>query len=101
MPERLAVARLDARAAVPGWAMAPSPLAAVVRTGDELSILTRDDVVPDDVRAELFVSIAQPLAQAGLPIFALSTFDTDYVLVKEDRLGEALRVLRAAGHVIG
>ncbi len=40
-----------------------------------------------------------PLAEAGVGIFALSTFDTDYVLVKRERLEAALEALSAAGHV--
>lgn len=118
LAERLAVARLDARDPVPAWAAAPSPLAAVVRTADELSVLTREDLVPADARAErgwrafvvqgplpfdlvgIFAAIAQPLAESALPIFALSTFDTDYVLVKEERLGAARAILARAGHTI-
>lgn len=45
-------------------------------------------------------SIAAPLASARISIFAVSTFATDYVLVKEDTLGAALHALRAAGHEV-
>ncbi|MBP7688808.1 MAG: ACT domain-containing protein [Thermoflexales bacterium] len=45
-------------------------------------------------------SIAAPLAEARINIFAISTFDTDYVLVKADRVTEAIGVLRRAGHVV-
>ncbi len=48
----------------------------------------------------ILASLAVPLAAAGVPIFALSTFDTDYVLVPADRLGDAADALRAAGHQI-
>ena len=44
-------------------------------------------------------SIAAPLAAAGVSLFAVSTFDTDYVLVKQDVLASALRALREAGHL--
>jgi hypothetical protein len=46
----------------------------------------------------VLVSLAAPLADVGVPIFAVSTFDTDYVLVPEDRLDDALTALRGAGH---
>jgi hypothetical protein len=46
----------------------------------------------------VLVSLAAPLADVGVPIFAVSTFDTDYVLVPEDRLDDALTALRNAGH---
>lgn len=45
-------------------------------------------------------SIAQPLADAGVSIFAVSTFDTDYVLVRESSLVAAVRALEGAGHVV-
>jgi uncharacterized protein len=48
----------------------------------------------------ILVAIAQPLAQAGLSIFAISTYDTDYVLVKERDLPAALAALRGAGHEV-
>jgi uncharacterized protein len=46
------------------------------------------------------LSIAEPLAEAGLGIFAISTYDTDYVLVKERDLPAALEALRRAGHEV-
>ena len=46
----------------------------------------------------VLASLAAPLAAAGVPIFALSTFDTDYLLVPGERLDEALAALGAAGH---
>jgi hypothetical protein len=117
-PDRLAVARLDPSGGVPAWATASPVLSAVVRTADELSVLTTEAHVPTAVWAErgyralmvrgplpfdlvgVFASIAEPLARAGLSIFALSTFDTDYVLVKEPDLALAVGALRRAGHSI-
>lgn len=46
----------------------------------------------------ILAAIAVPLADAGVSIFAISTFDTDYVLVKEESLAKAMEALRAAGH---
>jgi hypothetical protein len=48
----------------------------------------------------VLAALAQPLAQAGISIFAISTFDTDYILVKEIRLEEAVAALREAGHQV-
>jgi uncharacterized protein len=72
----------EATAVHPGWSalMVHGPL----------------DFAPTGVLA----SIAGPLAEARIGIFALSTFDTDYVLVKEDTLPAAIAVLRAAGHEV-
>jgi hypothetical protein len=51
-------------------------------------------------RVGILASIADPLAEAGLSIFAMSTYDTDYVLVKARQLDPALEALRQAGHQI-
>ncbi len=113
--ERMAVCRLDAETEVPGWAVAAS-LFSVTRTIDELSIVCPEKDVPPEVEFEkgwralklegpfefslvgVLASVAAPLAEAGISIFAISTFDTDYVLVKEDQLGLATATLRERGH---
>jgi hypothetical protein len=46
----------------------------------------------------ILASVLEPLAKAGIGIFATSTFSTDYVLVKDKDLGRALEALRGAGH---
>jgi len=48
----------------------------------------------------ILASLAVPLAEAGVSIFALSTYDTDYILVREDNLEKAKQVLLASGHVV-
>ena len=75
-------------------------------------------LVPPDVRSErgfralrvdgtlafeetgVLASLAMPLATAGVPIFVVSTFDTDYVLVTDSGLGDAVDALRKAGHSV-
>lgn len=113
----LAVCRLGPAAEVPGWAAGPArPLHAVTRTSDELSIITADARVPDGVAAErgwralavrgpldfaltgVLAELARPLADAGVPIFVVSTYDTDWVLVPEHRAEDAVAALVAAGH---
>ena len=77
-----------------------------------------EEVVPEDVRSEggwlalklegpfefsevgVLASVTAPLAEAGVGIFAVSTFDTDYVLVKEDHLASAVAALRGRGHEV-
>jgi uncharacterized protein len=118
LPDRLAVARLAPDAPLPPWATASAVFSCVARTPDELSVTTTEAHVPRDAQAErgyralrvrgllpfdligIFASLAGPLAERGLSIFALSTYDTDYVLVKEPDLGAALEALRRAGHTI-
>lgn len=118
LPDTLAICRLDAGAPVPSWAAQTAPFLTVSRTADELSITTLQSTVPAEVPCErdyralrvrgplpldlvgILAAIADPLAAAGLSIFAISTYDTDYVLVRARELETALEVLGRAGHRI-
>lgn len=115
LEERLAVCRLDVEAEIPEWATAAF-LFSVTRTADGLSVVCPEGLVPDGVSCEkgwrvfelegpfefsevgILSAVAAPLAEAGVGIFAVSTFDTDYVLVKEERLDPAADALRERGH---
>jgi len=115
LPDRFAVCRLAPTADVPSWILAPG-FFSVTRTADELSIVCREDRVPEGCRAEkgwsalrlegpfpfaltgVLAAFLEPLAQAKIPIFAIATFDTDYVLIKQEDTEKAVRVLAAAGH---
>jgi hypothetical protein len=115
LPEEFAVARLEASDAIPAWAM-QAPVFSATRTPDELSIVCARPHLPPEVRAArgwrclrvagtidfaatgVLASIAGPLANAGVSIFAISTYDTDYVLVPEHALAAAIAALTAAGH---
>jgi hypothetical protein len=115
LPGEFAIARLPPHAAVPDWA-GDGCVTMVTRSPDELSILVGATQVPDDVRNErgwcgfvlvgpfpfsttgVLASVLQPLALAGVPILAMSTFDTDYVFVKRDDQGRAIAAMIAAGH---
>jgi hypothetical protein len=118
--EPLAVCRLAPGARIPALAL-EGEFVCVVRTRDELSIVCREDVctenrVPDGAPVErgwvalklegpfpfsmtgVLASFVQPLAEAQVPIFAISTFDTDYVLAMRKNLEQAVVALGAAGH---
>ncbi len=116
LSEEFALARLGAQEAVPDW-VAGHDLIAVVRTRDELSIVCRSDAVParvDDVQrgfrglavvgtldfglTGIIAGLTRPLADAGIPIFSISTFDTDYMLVRGDKLAAAKAALAGAGY---
>ena len=118
LPDTLAICRLAATASVPQWATERSGFLTVSRSLDELSIMTVQRAVPAEVRCErdyqairvrgplspnligILLSILKPLAEAGLSILAISTYDTDYVFVKTRHLPAALDALRRAGHRI-
>ena len=114
LPEMLAVCRLEAAAPLPAWAMHGS-FSALTRTADELSVICAQASVPPGVMCEanwralkvagplgfsmvgVLAGIAGALAKAKISLFAVSTFDTDYILVKDADLPGALQALRAAG----
>lgn len=120
--ERLALCRLPAHTPTPDWVDdADGPLVAVVRTGAEVSVVVPERVLPDDldggdvevvagwralsVRGPLDLSLtgvlsglAEALAAAGVPLLAIGTYDTDWLLVGADRLAAATSALEAAGH---
>src|SRR4051794_12634751 len=117
LPDVYAVSRLGPAEPVPPWAFT-GDLISVTRSRDELSIVCREGAVPTGVRCErgwrclrvagvlafslvgVLASLTAPLAAAGVSVFALSTFDTDYLLVREPDLARTLEALKAAGHVI-
>jgi hypothetical protein len=115
LPGRLAVCRLAADEPLPGW-VAGAGFCSVTRTSDELSVICDERRVPAAVRCAkgwralkldgpfefsevgVLLPVAAALAEAGISILPVATFDTDYVLVADDRLGQARERLEAAGH---
>jgi len=111
------VCRLDAEAALPDW-VTGGPFVSVSRTAEELSVVCLQSAVPEGVQCErgwrclrvagrldfslvgVLASMLGPLADAGIGIFAVSTFDTDYLLLAEPDLQPAVEVLRRAGHAV-
>lgn len=110
-----AICRLPAEQPVPAWALR-GQFFSVTSTADELSIVCPQSQVPADIAHDghwaclklagpfsfsetgILSSFVRPLAEQAIPIFAVSTFDTDYVLVKDDWLDKAVGALREAGH---
>jgi uncharacterized protein len=113
LPNTFAICRLPATAPLP--IIETGSLLSVTRTANELSIVCVEAVAPSGSKCSggwrcfeaegpmdlsmtgVLVSIARPLAEAGVSIFAISTFDTDYVLVPGDKLEVAVRALVGAG----
>ena len=110
---RWAIARLPPGAPIPEWAQS-AVFSCLARTRDELSIVCPESAVPEGVRREggwamlklagpfaftevgILAAFLAPLAAEGVSIFAISTFDTDYVLVPRTDLGRALAALDKA-----
>ena len=115
LPGIFMICRLNPEAEVPAW-VSSGGFISITRTDDELSIVCAEAAVPEGVRVDrgwrsfkvegpldlsltgVLASLAGPLAEVKINIFAISTYDTDYLLVKEDRLSRASEVLIRSGH---
>jgi hypothetical protein len=118
LPTRLAVCRLAADSLVPPWATR-GEFFSVTRTDEELSIVCAQDVYVEHSGAQVergwlalklegpfplsltgvLASFVEPLAASRIAVFAIATFDTDYVLIRRESLADAVRALANAGHV--
>ncbi|HLJ85478.1 MAG TPA: ACT domain-containing protein [Candidatus Angelobacter sp.] len=116
-PGAFAVCRLPSDAPIPEWSLTGA-FQHATRTPEELSVICPMEHVPDGMKADgpwmclklagpfaflqtgVLASFLDPLAQAWVPIFAVSTYDTDYVFIKEEFYGIAFEALRGAGHEI-
>src|SRR4051794_41815361 len=105
LPERLAIVRLSPDTHVPPW-VSRGTFFSITRTSDELSIVCLESTLPAEIISQtgwrafkvhgpfvlsevgVLSAIAAPLAEAGVSIFVISTFDTDYVLLKSEQLTE-------------
>jgi hypothetical protein len=117
LDDLFSICRLGPAAPIPDWAHAGA-LVSITRTGDELSIVCPQSLVPQGIRAEqdfralkiegpldfsltgLLANLSGALAAANISLFALSTFDTDYILVRDRDALRAVQALEGAGHQI-
>jgi hypothetical protein len=117
LPGGFAICRLAAGAGIPVWAT-QGEFCSITRTPDELSIVVAEALVPGEIprdsgwrcfRVEgpmslasvgVLASLAEPLARASVSLFAISTHDTDYLLVKDEAVARASRALAVAGHTV-
>jgi len=119
LPERLAICRLDRDAAIPDWACSQgTSFYSITRTPHELSIVCLEEDVPAGVECDggwrvigslgplgftltgLVEGLAEPLAVAGITIFYISTYNSDFCMVKDSELHIALLALANQGHEI-
>ncbi len=115
LPGPYAIVRLATDAPVPDWAT-KGDFTSITRTADELSIVCPSDNLPPDVHSPhrwiclklegpfpfeltgVLLSFIEPLSKNAVPIFAISTFDTDYLLVQAESSVAAIEFLKRAGH---
>ncbi len=116
-PERLSIVRLPG-GEEPGFDWAAGPFASLTRTPDETSVVCLTASVPTRARTEgpfvavevagpltfgavgIFATVLEPLATAGISILGFSTFDTDWILVPTDHVGDAETAWRRAGFIV-
>jgi len=117
LPNNFAICRLDKGAGIPDWALASS-FFSLTRSAEELSVVCPQNLVPERIRRNagwrclkvegpldlseigVLASLTGPLAEEGISVFAVSTYDTDYLLVKKKDLKRAVTVLSQKGHQI-
>lgn len=110
LKEKYGVCRLDKTDPIPSWAR-DNDFLSITRTLDELSIVCNQDSIPNNTKCEkdwrilkiegpldfsligILASISTILAKEGISIFAVSTYDTDYILIKENNVDKAVEVL--------
>ena len=117
--QAMAVVRLDPDAPEPDWAVG-SPLASVSRTADETSVICPTNSLPEPVpgpvegpftviraagalefsQIGILLRLLKPLADAGIPVLTVSTFDTDWILVPAAQSLVATSVWRHAGYTV-
>lgn len=110
-----AIIRFAPSAPIPTWATS-GEFTSITRTAGEISIVCPAGNIPTDVssgprwtclklegpflfsQTGILLSFILPLSGNGVPIFAVSTYDTDYVLIQEEHMGGVVELLRKAGH---
>lgn len=112
-----AIVRLAPDPPVPSWATG-GEFTSITRTSDDLSIVCPIENLPSKISSPhrwvglklegpfpfsqtgVLLSFIEPLSNHGIPIFAISTYDTDYVLIQEECVDAALAELQKAGHIL-
>lgn len=116
--ETYAICRLEGGSALPPELPVRDRLLSVTSTPAEVSIVCREEHAPAGARTEtgwramevegpldfaltgVLAGLTAPLAEADVRVFAVSTYDTDYILVRTQQLASAIRALNAAEHHI-
>jgi len=109
---KLAICKLDKNSPFPMWATRAHDFFSITKTVDELSIVCPEETLPSDTKAErnwrafkvigpldfaltgVLSNLIAPLAQHNISIFAISTYDTDYVLIKEECVTKSIEILK-------
>jgi uncharacterized protein len=117
LPDLLVICRLHNDFTLSELPRQESGFYSVTRTADEVSLVCREESIPAGFPLEkdfrlikvegpldfsltgVLASLLKPLADAAIPVFTISTYDTDYILVRDSQLEEALRALSSVAVV--
>ncbi|MBU1205612.1 MAG: ACT domain-containing protein [Proteobacteria bacterium] len=117
LPETMAICQVPKDVDVPQWALAAS-FYSITRTAEELSVVCPQTDVPEGIKKDegwrclkvegpldfsatgILASLTMPLAKEEISVFAVSTYNTDYLLVKAQHLEKAVQILSQNGHRI-
>lgn len=117
LSERFGICRFNPNTSIPDWALT-SRFYSITKTQEEVSIVCPEGVIPQEIMCEkgwrclkvqglidfsetgILSALAQPLARKNVSIFALSTYDTDYLFVREKDLSKTIETLSQEGFLI-
>ena len=115
LEEKFAVCKMPQFAELPS-VFAKGEMCFVMRTDEDLTIISPEFMAPDNGQQEIgyrcirtsgqiplgatgiLISLIKPLTEAGISIFAVSTFQSDYIFLMEEHLVQATQALQHAGH---
>ncbi|MCD6402338.1 ACT domain-containing protein [bacterium] len=118
LPEKLGICHLGKNSPIPEWAKRTEGFCSITRTPDELSVVCPQEEIPNEVMAEkdwrvlkvkgplgfvltgIVSSLSTPLAKAGISILYISTYETDYLLVKDQDLAKTIEILEKFCNII-
>ncbi len=116
LPDRFAICRLDPALPVPAWVFDAASFVTITRTPEELSLVVLEEIVPAGIVTErpyralklkgplsftlvgILAALTASVARAGISLFAISTYDTDYLFVRETDLDRTIDQLALDGH---
>ncbi|HOA41066.1 MAG: ACT domain-containing protein [Halanaerobiales bacterium] len=118
LEDRFAICKTDNNLPIPIWILGSRDFYSITRTEEEMSIIVKESSAPQDVEKEvgwrafkiegildfsqtgILSSLSGLLAAEGLPVFVVSTYNTDYIFIKEKDLEKARKVLSTSYNIL-
>jgi len=118
LPDKLGICRLESGVSLQKLPRDDGVFFSVTKTAEETSLVCSEELIPADIPSEknfrifkvegplefgltgILAMLLEPLAKAGIPVFTLSTYDTDYIMIKEEKLEKAVKALNTVSQVI-